>query len=165
VEALPAFRDMAVIHDEPVYIFRKVQLLCMDLYKRFSSTNAEFNFFDIGECSIFSDNVIPTILYHLDIIPLWVSDDATAGQRAVIEGLKEDLATGRETSLERSFCFRAVAVDVCEIIVRTAREFERGREWVREMTAVQIDAYLWQIAKEDGMKDVIRFCDPNTVFF
>jgi hypothetical protein len=164
VEALPAFRDMAVINDEPVYIFKKVQLLCMDLYTRFSSC-ADFNFFDIGECSIFSDNVIPTMLYHLDIIPLCVSDDGTAGQRAVIEGLKEDLETGRETCLERSFLFRAVAVDVCEIIVRYAREFEGGREWVREMTAGQIDAYLWHIAKEDGMRDVIRFCDTNTVFF
>jgi hypothetical protein len=157
---------MALIDDEPVYLFKKVQLLCMDLYKRFSLKNPElFNFFDIGECPIFSDNVIPTILHHLNIIPLSVPDDATARQRAIIEGLKEDLRTGRETSLQRSFCFRAAAVDVCEIIVRNARGFEGGREWVREMTAEQVDAYLWQIAKEDGMRDVIRFCDTNTVFF
>jgi Potential Queuosine, Q, salvage protein family len=165
VEALPGFRDMALVNDEPVYIFKKVQLLTMDLYKRFSSSNPElFAFYDIQDLTLFADNVIPTILHHLNIIPLTVPDDATSRQKKLITELKEDLRTGRETTMERSYILRAVAVDACEIVVRTAREME-GFCGLKEMTAEQLDAYFWQIGKVGDMREIIRFCDPNTVFF
>jgi hypothetical protein len=166
VEALPGFRDMALINDEPVYIFKKVQSLTMDLYKRFSSSQPElFAFYDIRDLTIFADNVIPTILHYLDIIPLAIPEDATSRQRELITELKEDLRTGRETTMERSYILRAVAVDACEIIVRTARGMEGGSGFVKEMTAEQLDAYLWQISKVGDMREIIRFCDLNTVFF
>jgi hypothetical protein len=157
---------MAIVDGEPVYLFKKVQLLAMDLHSRFSKSNPElFHFCDIEEIPIFSDNVIPTVLNHLKIIPLSVTKDSTPRQIGILEGLQEDLRTGRETTTERSYIFRAAAVDACEIIVQIAREMPKAKDFIRNMTAEQIDAYLWKIAKQGSTRDVIRFCDPNTIYF
>jgi hypothetical protein len=166
VEAIRGFRDMALIDGEPVYLFKKVQLLTLDLHTRFSKSHPELFFFhDINELPIFSDNVIPTMLNHLDIIPLTIPEDATPRQRDIIEGLLEDLKTGRETTLERSYIFRAAAVDACEEVAQIAHEKSDGPTFLKEITAVQLDAYLWQIAKNGDTRDTVRFCDPNTVYF
>jgi hypothetical protein len=166
VEAIPGFRDMAVVDGEPVYLFKKIQLLTQDLYERFSKSHPDiFNFYDIDQLTIFSDNVIPTILHHLNIIRLDIPDDGTPRQIGITEGLQEDLRTGRETTEERSYVFRAAAVDACEIIVETAKSVPNAPQFLKNMTAEHIDAYLWQLAKKGELRDIIRFSDPNTVFF
>src|SRR5277367_1497317 len=120
VEAIPGFWDMALVDGQPAYLFKKIQLLTQDLYERFSTSHPDmFNFYDIDELTIFSDNVIPTILHHLNIIRLDIPDDGTPRQVDIIKGLQEDLRTGRETTTERSYIFRAAAVDACEIILQT----------------------------------------------
>jgi len=157
---------MAIIDGEPVYVFKKVQLLALDLHTRFSSSQPDlFYFHDIDQLTIFADNVIPTMLHRLYIIPLAVPEDATQQQSNLIRDLKEDLQTGRETKYERSFILRAAAADACETIVQMARERSDAPAFIKKMTAAEIDAYLWQIAKKGEMRDVVRFCDPNTVFF
>lgn len=166
VSALPAFRDMAIINSKPVYIFKKIQLLVLDLHNRFSSTHPDlFSFHDISFLPIFSDNVIPTMLHHLRILPLTVADSCSPQQRAIIEELKEDLGTGRDTTFERSYILRAAAVDACEEIVKVAQGMKGAPVWVRGMSAVDLDAYLWKVAKVGAFRHVVRFSDPNTVFF
>lgn len=166
VEAIPGFRDAALVDGEPVYLLKKVQLLATNLHFRFSKSNPElFHFFDVGEIPICSDNVVATVLNHLKIISLSVTKDSTPRQIGIIEGLQEDLQTGRETTTERSYIFRAAAVDVCEIILQIAQEMPNAKDFIRNMTAQQLDAYLWHIAKQGSTRDVIRFCDPNTVYF
>jgi hypothetical protein len=157
---------MCIIHNSPVYILKKVQLLASDLSLRFSSARPElFNFYDIGESTIFSDNVIPTILNHLKIIRLSVPSDANSRQKQIIEELQDDLRTGRPTTRERSYIFRAAAVDACEVIVQRGKEMSDGNPFVRSMTARQLDAYLWQVAKQGETRNVTRFCDASTVYF
>lgn len=166
VEAIPGFQDMAIVDGEPVYLFKKVQLLTLDLHLRFTKSNPElFQFYDFNELSIFSDNVIPTILNHLKIIPLSITENATPRQVDIVQGLQEDLRTGRETPMDRSYIFRAAAVDACEMIVQTAKAFPNAKGFIRNMTAEQVDAYLWQMAKHGSKRDVTRFCDANTIFF
>jgi len=166
VEAIPGFRDMAVVDGEPVYIFKKIQLLTQDLYERFSKSQPDiFNFYDIDQLTIFSDNIIPTILHHLNVIRLDIPEDGTSRQIGIIKGLQEDLQNGRETTEERSYVFRAAAVDACEIIVETAKSVPNAPQFLKNMTAEQIDAYLWQLPKKEELRDIIRFSDPNTVFF
>jgi hypothetical protein len=157
---------MCIIDNEPVYILKKVQLLASDLALRFSSSKPElFNFYDIGESSIFSDNVIPTILNHLNIIPLSIPSDVNRRQNQIIEELREDLRTGRPTIRERSYIFRAAALDACEVIVQRAKEMSDGKPFVKNVTARQLDAYLWRAAKQGETRDGTRFCDANTVYF
>jgi hypothetical protein len=154
---------MFIIDNEPVYILKKVQILAFDLSRRFASPNPElFNFYNIGESPIFSDNVIPTIL---NIIPLSIPSDANSREKQIIEELQEDLRTGRPTTRERSFIFRAAAVDACEVIVQRAKEMSDGKPFMKNMIAEQLDAYLWRAAKQGETRDVTRFCDANTVYF
>ena len=166
VEAVPGFRDMATVNGEPVYLFRKIQLLTQDLYRRFSKSHPEiFNFYDIGELTIFSDNVIPEVLQHLKIIQLSVPADATPRQVDILQGLQEDLQTGTETTTERSYIFRAAAVDACEIIVETAKTMTNAPPFFKDMTVEQIDVYLRKFPRQGGLTNIIRFSDPNTIFF
>jgi hypothetical protein len=157
---------MAIVDGEPVYIFKKVQLLVLDLHTRFSSNQSDlFSFHDIDDLTIFADNVIPTLLHHLSIISLSLQPEATQQQSDLIAELKEDLQTGRETTHERSFIFRAAALDACELIVQRAKERINAPTFIQKMTAPELDAYLWQIAKKGDTRNVVRFCDPNTIFF
>ena len=166
VEAIPGFQDMAMVDGEPVYLFKKVQLLVMELHSRFSKSNRElFHFHDIDDMPTFSDNVIPMALYDLQIIQLSVTNELSLRQIDIVEGLQEDLRTGRETTAERSYIFRAAAVDAREIIVEIAREMPSAKEFIRNMTAGQIDAHLCQIAKQGSTRDLTTFCDPNTIYF
>jgi len=159
--ALPAFRDMAIINTKPVYLLKKILLLVLDLHTRFSTSHPTlFSFHDISHLPIFADNVIPTLLHHLRILPLTAPANATPTQVQLLQELREDLGTGRATTRERSYVFRAAAVDACEEVVRRARE--RGMEGVR---SVDVDGYLWKVAKVGEMRDIVRFSDPNTVFF
>lgn len=42
----------------------------------------------------------------------------------------------------------------------------KGMEgWVREIKSVDVDGYLWKMAKVGELRDIVRFSDPNTVFF
>jgi hypothetical protein len=162
VEAIPGFRDIAIVDGEPVYLFKKIQLLTLDLHRRFSASHPElFNFHDIHELTIFADNVIPTMLHHLNIISLSPTEDATPRQVAILRDLNVDLRTGRETSTERSFIFRAAAVDAYGIIVQQVQKMPS----FPTMTTEQLDAYLWKIAKHGPNRGIIRFSDPNTVYF
>lgn len=157
---------MAIINSKPVYLLKKIQLLVVDLHNRFSTTHPDlFSFHDISLLPIFADNVIPTILHHLRILPLTLPENCSPQQSAIIEGLKEDLRTGRETTFERSYVFRAAALDACEEIVKIAKGMGGAPEWVRGMSAVDLYGYLWKVAKVGMWRDVIRFSDPNTVFF
>jgi len=157
---------MCVVNGEPVYILKKVQLLAFGLSCRFSSVKPDlFDFFDISELPIFSDNVIPTVLNYLSIIPLSTTAKITDQQKHNIEELQEDLRTGRATTRERSYVFRAAAVDACEIIVQRGRGLSVAKPFIRNMTAVQLDAYLWQMAKQGQRREVIRFSDPHTIYF
>ena len=166
VSALPAFRDMTIIDNQPVYLLKKIQLLVSDLHTRFSLTHPDlFNFNDINSLPIFSDNVIPTMLHHLHILPLTLPATATPQQIQLIQDLKEDLRTGRETTRERSYILRAAAVDTCEEIVQTARRMGELPEWLKGIRSVDVDGYLWKVAKVGELRDIVRFSDPNTVFF
>ena len=158
---------MALVDGKSVYLFKKIQLLVLDLHTRFSTSRPDlFSFHDIDKLSIFADNVIPTMLHHLNILPLTIrSSDTTSRQATILKELQEDLRTGRETTAERSFIFRAAAIDACEIIVQIAKDMSDMPRFVKNMTAPELDAYLWQIAKKGETRDVVRFCDPNTVFF
>ena len=165
-EAIPAFRDVAMVDGEPVYLFKKIQLLALHLHTRFSVSNPElFRFQDIEQLSIFADNVIPMILHHLGIISLSTTDESSPCQLDIISGLQEDLKTGRETTAERSVIFRAAALDACEQIVEEARQFHNPSAFLANLTAEQLDAYLWRLAKKGSFRDITRFCDKETIFF
>jgi len=133
-----------------VYIFKKAQLLAANLYRHFHS-NAQitnFDFSDISELNVCSDNVIPTILNHFNIIDLTPS-------------LKQYFDDGKETTdIQDATRIRAAVVDACEIIVSRAKELGRN-----EINLMDLNEYIWRIGKEENYRKLERPVFRNTVFF
>ncbi|KAI9149861.1 hypothetical protein H9P43_010040 [Blastocladiella emersonii ATCC 22665] len=66
----PVFRDVAALPSgEPVYLLKKAQYLAMDLQHLMPHLDA-VQWVDAADIGIPSDNVIPSVLVHLDIVVL-----------------------------------------------------------------------------------------------
>ncbi|CAB4411915.1 unnamed protein product [Rhizophagus irregularis] len=151
VRAFPAFRDITKVDGEPVYIFKKAQLLAANLYRHFhsnvNSQTTNFDFSDISDLTLCADNVIPTMLNHFNVINLTSS-------------LKKYFDDGKEiTNIQDASRLRAAAVDACEIIVSRAKELGRN-----EINLMDLNEYIWRLGKEENYRKLERFAFRNTVF-
>ncbi|KAJ1565637.1 hypothetical protein HK096_000983, partial [Nowakowskiella sp. JEL0078] len=105
VHLFPALNDVDQLNGKDIYILKKAQLLVADLYRKLKD-NPRFQFPDIESLTIFSDNVIPSILLYLGV--LTAPDD-----------LKKMIQEGKDiggTSEKWDLRLRAAAVVVCEEI-------------------------------------------------
>ncbi|KAF9984028.1 hypothetical protein BGZ65_001091 [Modicella reniformis] len=162
VDTFPAFQDYAnVDSQQPVYVFKKALLLASTLERRFASSEPIFAFNDIKASPIFADNVIPTMMAHLGILVL-------------PENLKHTMEEGGLTSVEESYRLRAAAIDGCrEIVVKANHNNKEGEEMVvgsvnygvKGMLNVDLDVYLWRVAKEPQYRKIPRFACKDTIFF
>ncbi|KAF9173879.1 hypothetical protein BGX21_011438 [Mortierella sp. AD011] len=156
INTFPAFQDYAEIDGKPVYVFKKALLLASTLERRFAATESIFAFKDIKGSPIFADNVIPTLLTHLGILVL-------------PENLKHTVEDGGVTSVEESYRLRAAAIDGCHEIVEAANNKDNKVGTVeygeKGMLNVDLDVYLWRVAKEPHYRKVPRFACKDTIFF
>ncbi|CAB4490343.1 unnamed protein product [Rhizophagus irregularis] len=151
VRAFPAFRDITKVDGEPVYIFKKAQLLAANLYRHFhsnvNSQTTNFDFSDISDLTLCADNIIPTMLNHFNVINLTSS-------------LKKYFDDGKEiTNIQDASRLRAAAVDACEIIVSRAKELGRN-----EINLMDLNEYIWRLGKEENYRKLERFAFRNTLF-
>jgi hypothetical protein len=109
---------------------------------------ARFNFSDIQELTIFSDNVIPTMLQHLKVIQ-------------IPDSLQHKIGAGRELTTEEAYLARAAAVVACERIVQKAH----SQETFPHMTEGELDVYLWRLGKEGEYRKIVRLQLQDTVMF
>lgn len=109
---------------------------------------ARFNFTDIGDLTIFSDNVIPTMLEHFKVIRL-------------PEQLQKRITDGQELSTQEAYLVRAAAVVACERIVQKAH----NQGTFPSMTEGSLDVYLWRLGKEGDYRKIVRLQFQNTVMF
>jgi hypothetical protein len=61
-QTFPAFDDKADYEGVEVLLMKKAQLLAADLYRRFHESDARFNFKDVENLTVFTDNVVPAVL-------------------------------------------------------------------------------------------------------
>ncbi|KAH9945699.1 hypothetical protein B0H21DRAFT_822904 [Amylocystis lapponica] len=145
VRLIPAFRDMAVVDNKPIYCFKKALLTIHAIALRFGSadTPPAIPVPRTKHLPIFSDNVIPSMLIHLGVIDLSTSTPSL-GINALFPGAEEHskldtlLASapsrdprapkskevpkeGPRLTTEQAYILRAAAIDACELIVETAR--------------------------------------------
>ncbi|KIJ18968.1 hypothetical protein PAXINDRAFT_128203 [Paxillus involutus ATCC 200175] len=74
--AFPAFQDMAVVNDTPVYCFKKALFLIHAVTLRFgSSSPPPFPLPDTTQAPVFTDNVLPSMLVHLGVLDLSKAKD------------------------------------------------------------------------------------------
>ncbi|KZP34278.1 hypothetical protein FIBSPDRAFT_719490 [Athelia psychrophila] len=141
VRAFPAFRDMALIDGQPIYIFKKALFLIHALALRFpSSSSSPFPIPDTTGVPVFADNVLPSLLVQLGVIDLSASALSSIFPQpdpALLEAFlpatpalpkdgaeakdKTAVADGPVLSESSAYILRAAAVDACERIVARAR--------------------------------------------
>lgn len=156
INTFPAFQDYAEIDGRTVCVFKKALLLASTLERRFAGTEAIFAFKDIKDSPIFADNVIPSMMAHFGILVL-------------PDNLKHTIEDGGVTSVEESYRLRAAAIDGCREIVKMANNKENKIGSVdygeKGMLNVDLDVYLWRVAKEPQYRKLQRFACQDTIFF
>ncbi|OBZ68315.1 hypothetical protein A0H81_11782 [Grifola frondosa] len=192
VRGIPAFQDMMLVNNEPVYCFKKALLTIHAIALRFGSSDTPaIPVPRTSHLPIFSDNVIPSLLIHLGVIDLSTSTPALnlsslfpeAGEAETLEALltaatptdpkasknKEVPKEGPVVTPEQAYILRAAAIDACELIVQAAHELGASSEelaWMKDITAPELDAWIWAVAKDrPDYRRLERFVLRNTVFF
>ncbi|CAO3694611.1 unnamed protein product [Umbelopsis ramanniana] len=149
IKALPGLRDFSVIQGQTVYLYKKAQILTYHVWMFFKDQDPDrFNFADIKELTIFSDNVIPTMLEHLKVIRL-------------PDSLQQKIEAGQELTTEEAYLARAAAVVACERIVQKAH----SQGTIPHMTEGELDVYLWRLGKEGDYRKIVRLQLQDTVMF
>ncbi len=166
---------MALVNGHPIYCFKKVLFLINGIRVRFGAASSSP--FPIppstSHLPIFSDNVIPSLLVHLGVIDLSASpilqgvfSDSHSEKKIASLLETSDVSSrqltreGPKLTAEQSFVLRAAAVDACEMIVAAAESAALG------ITLSDLDAWVWQIAKDRGdYRQLERFAEKGTIFF
>ncbi|KAF8836425.1 hypothetical protein BDN67DRAFT_332911 [Paxillus ammoniavirescens] len=151
--AFPAFQDMAVVNDTPVYCFKKALFLIHAVTLRFgSSSPPPFPLPDTTQAPVFTDNVLPSMLVHLGVLDLSKAKDVAL--RGIFSDVTNDarinalLAVPNETqgigstaepgtksktappkggptlTAGQAYILRAAAVDACEKIIGYTRSLD-----------------------------------------
>ncbi|TFK88738.1 hypothetical protein K466DRAFT_488319 [Polyporus arcularius HHB13444] len=194
VRGIPAFRDMALVYDQPVYCFKKAMLTLHAIALRFGKSDTpSVPVPRTSHLPIFSDNVIPSLLIHLGVIDLSTADDAlglpslfpearnperlstllAAAEPVgdVVAKIKTVPKEGPLLTVEQAFVLRAAAIDACELIVQKAKTLDvsghkEDLSWMKDMTPPELDAWIWAVAKDRAdYRKLERFALRNTAYF
>ncbi|KAG6813683.1 hypothetical protein H0H92_008531 [Tricholoma furcatifolium] len=186
VRALPGFQDMADVHGEPVYCFKKALFLIHAVAVKFGSMNPlPFPVPSTAHSPVFTDNVLPSMLVHLGVIDISNAPDLSslfpgAGSEDKLKPLL-DISSSTETpskaapqegpilTVEQAYIMRAAAIDACELIVEAAHSLEpddQSLNWLKDLRLPDLDMWIWAVAKDrQDYRQLERFALKNTVFF
>eukprot|EP00761_Pharyngomonas_kirbyi_P001934 gb/GECH01001938.1/.p1 GENE.gb/GECH01001938.1/~~gb/GECH01001938.1/.p1 ORF type:complete len:372 (+),score=99.81 gb/GECH01001938.1/:1-1116(+) len=152
----PAFNDVGELswehgNDESngekkkktVWILKKAQLCAAELYRHMRDRVSYFDFPDIDQLTVFSDNVIPATLRKMGILEF---DD---NLKSKIES-RENIPAG-EIECE----IRLAAIAACEEIAAN----------ISDISGMEIDYYLWQLGKTPEYRRIERHATKDTVFY
>ncbi|KAI9020762.1 hypothetical protein CLU79DRAFT_719860 [Phycomyces nitens] len=152
VRALPGLQDIYTINGKDVYIFKKAQILTYHLWMFFRDQDPDrFDFADIKRLTIFSDNVIPTMLEHLGIL-------------IIPSEWKQEIVDNKDVGEEKATILRAAAIVACDKIVQLTRSSSPIGP-IANMTEGDLDVYLWRLGKEGEYRKIPRVEWRDTVMF
>ncbi|CAO3583289.1 unnamed protein product [Absidia cylindrospora] len=153
VRALPGLQDLSVTPDgDTVYLFKKAQILVYHLWLLFHDQDPDhFGYTDIDQLTIFSDNVIPTMLIHLGVLD-------------IPDAWQQDLDANQDVGEYKAYVMRAASVVACEEIVKLSRS-DQPIGPVHNMTEGALDVYLWRLGKVGDYRKVPRMEWRDTVMF
>ncbi|KAH7108133.1 hypothetical protein BKA62DRAFT_681193 [Auriculariales sp. MPI-PUGE-AT-0066] len=171
VRAIPPLRDMTLVGDETVYLFKKALILINSLQVRLERRR-DIVLVDASVLPVYSDNVLPSMLVHLGVLDVTAVPSLTQAFAkthsldALLElpqqaaQLATNIVEGPRVTPQDAAVLRAGAVVACERFIHLARKLDI------DMTLPQIDAWLWSIAKDrPDYRSLPRFSLRNTVFF
>ncbi len=161
VSNFPGFRDEAVYKGRQVFLYKRAQIAVADIwaaYGRQTEGDSPYAFHDIGSLTCFPDYRLPQLLREEGVMVYdgWLSAAVNS---------KTELAPGSAQEVE----IRAATVVVVERLrdafnARIRADPKSDEEGKRELTAVELDWYLWQLGER--AKDAIApHHRVNTVFY
>ncbi|KAJ2764340.1 hypothetical protein GGI18_006471 [Coemansia linderi] len=112
-----------------------------------------FAFSDIGDMTLFADNVVPAVVQHHGLI------DPCSSIRAKI-------TSGKELTLQETTAMRAASIVAAQLVVDCANgptsEFKAGTTPVNQAT---LDNFWWYEGKEPELRTIPRLVCKNTLYF
>lgn len=147
VSNFPCFNDMALYRGQPVYFYKRAQLLAADLYGAFEGQGYG-QFLDLDQLTIFADYKLPQVLRHYHILEY-------SPQLAELVDNYHQLAPG--------------SAEEIEIRAATIQAVERMRQYLsskkqQPIPAFKLDWWLWTLGQDDAVREK-PYHRTRTVFY
>ena len=146
IKSFPAsLNDVRRYKDHDVFIYKKVQILCCDLFMCLANKDSKYNFPNILQLTVFSDNVLPCVLEKFKILQY-----SEALNRRIQDN--KQIKQGDEMEIE----LRTVAIVACEEILHRWNDAEKNKREDKDkfnMNVLTLDYYLWRKGKDEGWRD------------
>ncbi|KAJ9474984.1 Queuosine salvage protein [Pseudozyma hubeiensis] len=166
-ETFIEFRDThSITGAGEVFLFKRIFFLLHSLRLRFGEKQEWFVPDTKRTLPMFVDNVLPTMCVWLNMFS--VPAEAPKGMETMYEWVRtkhcnadlprEKLTAGGkdagpELSQDETYAIRAATLNVGRVVVERAKELAKegkeGSEWLAELNEVDLDGYLWSVAKDD----------------
>lgn len=164
----PEFRDTHTVQGQDVFLFKRIFFLLHSLYLRFADKEEWGVPNTYKTLPMFVDNVLPTLCVWFDFFTSPTTSTSPEGMETLFNWVKEancnaDLPRsklgelqknkpGPKLSKDETYAIRAATLHVGQVIVQRALKLaEQGGElgWLKELNQVDLDGYLWAVAKDD----------------
>jgi hypothetical protein len=138
LDRIDEFHDVANYHGFDVPLYKRAQITAFDLAEAFGRSGLG-QFDDLARLTMFADNLVPHVLRV---------DGVLSFEPELLDRIArgDDIPSGSEPEVE----IRAVALHAVELLV------ERLRATGREVTAGELDSWLWRRGGEPRYKAVPR---------
>lgn len=158
-----------------VAILKKAQLAAKELHRKFKARLPSlFDFDDVGDLTIFADNVIPAVLRREGVLqlspPLAAAIDSrqqiptglqdTALRAGAIVACEAITVRVRELAAEQISAIGSAAVTDAS----SASEMQRLQQ-LSALTEAQVDEYLWRLGKKPEYRKLERHATKDTMFY
>ncbi|KAL9933701.1 hypothetical protein V8E36_007359 [Tilletia maclaganii] len=180
VSGIPGFADMTTLpQGQSVYLFKKAFFLLYALRARLPKISSDLQVPDPSSLPMFVDNVIPTMIVHFKILQFgpsappalrqWAAEAQSDGPAAEATSTGQGPREGPVLSKEDAYRVRAAALDAGAAIVARIPALvtsEPGLAWLSKVSEVDIDGYLWTVAKDDAaLRKIPRLVEKGTVMY
>ncbi|TKY88919.1 hypothetical protein EX895_002160 [Sporisorium graminicola] len=173
----PEFRDTHHIQpiDTDVYVFKRIFFLLHSLYVKFGQHPDLYIPNTFQTLPMFVDNVLPTLCVWLHLFDQpappapdsmhtlyhWMAHSHQHADlaRDVLESMPNNMP-GPTLSPDETYALRAATLNLGAALVERAKVLAKqdGLEWLHRLNEVDLDGYLWAVAKDDpALRKVPRF--------
>lgn len=146
VANFPSFNDVALYQGQPVYLYKRAQLLVADLYGAFEG-QGHGEFFDLDQLTIFADYKLPQVLRHHHVL------EYDRHLSSLVDNYIP-IAPGSSEEVE----IRAATVQAVELMRQHVSKKHHP------IPAFKLDWWLWTLGQEDAVRER-PYHRTRTVFY
>ncbi|CDR88850.1 uncharacterized protein SPSC_05682 [Sporisorium scitamineum] len=185
---LPEFRDTHHLPttNQNVYLFKRIFFLLHSLHLKFPNHHHPSSLHipnTTPYLPMFVDNVLPTLcVYHhllsppptlprnMQTLHNWITQNHHHHHLTELTRTNHDhtdqtiVVEGPQLTVDETYAVRAATLNVGRVVVERAKVLAEegggvgGREWLAGLNEVDLDGYLWAVAKDDAtLRKVPRF--------